>query len=325
MDGPRMTATNANDPASNTNPLLPELRSGTRTPIPPAGPAGTFGHVVKFGRMVKFEHTLFALPFALASAAIAARGHHISLARIAGIVTAMAGARTAAMGFNRIVDRHIDARNPRTRAREIPAGLISLRAAWTLTLLSTIVFVAAAAALGRLCVALSPLALLLLFGYSFTKRFTALCHLFLGLAIAAGPAGAWIAVRGDFTWTPGLLMIAVASWIAGFDVLYALSDHEFDRASGIHSIPARLGVPTSLAVSAALHVITVAALVLLAGAAHLGAAYMVGVAIAVVLLVYEHAILRPADLSRLNIAFFNLNGYVSFVFLVAVLADTLLL
>src|SRR6185312_15398667 len=165
---------------------------------------GALAHVAKFGRMVKFEHTLFALPFALASAAIAARGHGISGARIAGIVLAMAGARTAAMGFNRIVDRQIDARNPRTARREIPAGVISLRAAWTMTLAATALFVLAAAALGPLCLALSPVALLLLFGYSFTKRFTALCHLFLGLAIAAGPAGAWIAVRGDFGWPPGL-------------------------------------------------------------------------------------------------------------------------
>jgi 4-hydroxybenzoate polyprenyltransferase len=284
---------------------------------------GALAHVVKFGRMVKFEHTLFALPFALAAAAIAARAHGISAARVAGIVVAMAGARTAAMGFNRIVDRHIDARNPRTARREIPAGVISLRAAWTMTVAATAVFVLAAAALGPLCLALSPIALLLLFGYSFTKRFTALCHLFLGLAIAAGPAGAWIAVRGDFGWPPGLLMIAVAAWIAGFDILYALSDRDFDRASGIHSIPARLGVTGSLVVSALLHVITVLALIGLATAAHLGPAYLSGVAIVVALLIYEHAIVRPSDLSRLDVAFFNLNGWVSVIFFVATVADVL--
>ncbi|HXU60304.1 MAG TPA: UbiA-like polyprenyltransferase [Polyangia bacterium] len=284
---------------------------------------GALAHVAKFGRMVKFEHTLFALPFALASAAIAARGHGISGARIAGIVLAMAGARTAAMGFNRIVDRQIDARNPRTARREIPAGVISLRAAWTMTLAATALFVAAAAALGPLCLALSPIALLLLFGYSFTKRFTALCHLFLGLAIAAGPAGAWIAVRGDFGWPPGLLMIAVASWIAGFDVLYALSDRDFDRAAGIHSIPARLGVTGALIVSALLHVATVAALIALGTCAHLGPAYLSGVAIVVALLIYEHAIVRPTDLSRLDVAFFNLNGWVSVIFFVATVLDVL--
>lgn len=285
---------------------------------------GALAHVVKFGRMIKFEHTLFALPFALAAAAIAARAHGITLARIGGIVLAMAAARTAAMGFNRIVDRHIDARNPRTARREIPAGLVSLRAAWTLTLVATAVFVLAAAALGPLCLALSPVALLFLFGYSFTKRFTALCHLFLGLAIASGPAGAWIAVRGDFGWPPGLLMIAVGAWIAGFDVLYALSDRDFDRSAGIHSIPARLGVTGSLVVSALLHLITVLALVALGSVAHLGPAYLSGVAIVVALLIYEHAIVRPTDLSRLDVAFFNLNGWVSVIFFIATVVDVLL-
>ncbi len=284
---------------------------------------GALGQVVKFGRMIKFEHTLFALPFALAAAAIAARAHGITAARVAGIVVAMAGARTAAMGFNRIVDRHIDARNPRTARREIPAGVISLRAAWGMTLAATAVFVVAAAALGPLCLALSPVALLFLFGYSFTKRFTALCHLFLGLAIASGPAGAWIAVRGDFGWPPGLLMIAVGAWIAGFDILYALSDREFDRSAGVHSIPARLGVRGALIVSALFHVITLSALVALGGCAHLGPSYAIGVAIVAALLIYEHAIVRPGDLSRLDVAFFNLNGYVSVVFFAATLIDTL--
>ena len=193
--------------------------------------ATPMNQVVKFGRMIKFEHTLFALPFALAAAAIAARGHGLSIARVAGIVVAMAGARTAAMGFNRIVDRHIDAKNPRTAGRELPTGAISLRAAWALTIAASAVFLGAAAALGPLCLALAPVALAILFGYSLTKRFTALCHLFLGLAIAGGPAGAWIAVRGDFGWAPGLLMLAVGCWIAGFDILYALADRDFDRAA----------------------------------------------------------------------------------------------
>jgi 4-hydroxybenzoate polyprenyltransferase len=285
---------------------------------------GALAHLLRFGRMVKFEHTLFALPFALAAAAIAARGHGLPAARVAGIVIAMAGARTAAMGFNRIIDRHIDAKNPRTAGREIPTGAISLAAAWTLTLVATAVFVGAAAALGPLCLALSPVALFFLYGYSFTKRFTALCHLFLGLAIASGPAGAWIAVRGDFGWAPGLLMIAVACWIAGFDILYALSDRDFDRTAGIHSIPARFGVGGALAISAALHLVTAAALLALAPIAHLGLPYLAGVALVIALLVYEHAIVRPNDLSRLGVAFFNLNGYVSVVFFVATLADVLL-
>ena len=192
-----------------------------------------------------------------------------------------------------------------------------------MTLAATAVFVGAAAALGPLCLALSPVALLFLFGYSFTKRFTALCHLFLGLAIASGPAGAWIAVRGDFGWAPGLLMIAVAAWIAGFDILYALADRDFDRKAGLHSIPARFGVAGALVISALFHLITVAALVALGPVAQLGAPYWAGVALVVALLVYEHAIVRPGDLSRLNLAFFNLNGYVSVVFFIATLIDTL--
>jgi 4-hydroxybenzoate polyprenyltransferase len=290
---------------------------------PDAARASALAQVSKFGRMIKFEHTLFALPFALAAAAIAARGHGLSLARLGGIVVAMAGARTAAMGFNRIVDRHIDAQNPRTAKREIPAGAISLRAAWALTLVATGVFVAAAAALGPLCLALSPIALFFLYGYSFTKRFTALCHLFLGLAIASGPAGAWIAVRGDFGWVPGLLMIAVGAWIAGFDILYALADRDFDRQAGLHSVPALFGVGGSLVLSALLHLVTAGALLALASVAHLGAPYLVGVAVVIALLAYEHAIVRPRDLSRLDVAFFNLNGYVSVAFFIATLVDTL--
>jgi 4-hydroxybenzoate polyprenyltransferase len=274
--------------------------------------------------MIKFSHTVFALPFALAAAVLAARHHHLSLWRLLGIVIAMAGARTAAMGFNRIVDRDIDARNPRTARRELPTGAVSINAAWILTLISTAVFVGAAAFLGRLCLELAPIALVLLFGYSYTKRFTFLCHLFLGLAIASGPAGAWIAVRGDFALTPALLMVAVTTWIGGFDILYAISDLDFDRRAGLHSIPARIGVTGALAVSGALHVVTAGALLALAPAAHLGAPYLIGVVITVGLLIYEHAIVRPSDLSRLDVAFFTLNGYVSVIYFGATLADVLL-
>ncbi|HTA19869.1 MAG TPA: UbiA-like polyprenyltransferase [Polyangia bacterium] len=293
------------------------------TTTPPTEARGALDHVVTFGRMIKFEHTIFALPFALSAAAIAARGHGLTILRLVGIVVAMAAARTAAMGFNRIADRHIDAKNPRTARRELPAGAVTLRAAWTLTLASAAVFVGAAALLGPLCLALSPVALALLFGYSFTKRFTFLCHLFLGLAIAAGPAGAWIAVRGTFTLVPGLLMIAVACWIAGFDVLYALADRDFDRGAGLHSIPARFGVAGALAISGALHAVTLAALFALPHVAGLGLPFLAGVVVVAALLVYEHAIVRPSDLSRLDAAFFTLNGYVSVVFFVATLVDVL--
>lgn len=282
---------------------------------------GVVGQALKFGRMIKFSHTIFALPFALAAAAIAARGVGLPAPRLVAIILAMAGARTAAMGFNRIVDRHIDAKNPRTAARELPTGRVSLAAAWTLTLGSAALFVGAAASLGPLCLALSPVALALVFGYSFTKRFTFLCHLFLGLAIAAGPAGAWIAVRGDFSLAPALLMIAVATWIGGFDILYAIADTDFDRAAGLHSIPARFGIRTALVLSGGLHLITLVALAALAPAAGLGITYLVGVGIVFALLTWEHAIVKPTDLSRLNVAFFSLNGYVSVIFLAATLLD----
>jgi len=285
--------------------------------------AGGGNALARFGRMIKFSHTVFALPFALAAAALAARGHPLSLSRLLAIIVAMAGARTAAMGFNRIVDRRIDARNPRTAQRELPVGAISLNAAWALTLASTAVFVGAAAFLGKLCLTLAPVALLFLFGYSFTKRFTFLCHLFLGLAIAGGPGGAWIAVSGDFGLAPTFLMIAVITWIGGFDILYAISDADFDRGAGLHSIPARFGVPRALVISAVLHGITSGMFIALSVAAHLGSVYLVGIAIVIGLLIWEHTIVRADDLSRLNVAFFNLNGYVSVVFFLATLIDVL--
>ncbi len=279
--------------------------------------------VATFGRMVKFSHTVFALPFALASVALAARGHGITLAQVVAILVAMAGARTAAMGFNRIVDRRLDASNPRTAGREIPTGKVSVRSAALLTATSAAVFVAAAASLGRLCLVLSPVVLSLVLGYSFTKRFTWLCHLFLGLAIGIAPAGAWIAVRGELAAPAVWLVVAVTTWIGGFDILYALSDREFDRAAGIHSIPVRFGVPVALAISAALHLGTVMALLATGWAAGLGTIYLAGVAVVVAIFVYEHSIVRPTDLSRLDVAFFNLNGYVSLVYLLATLAQVL--
>ena len=285
--------------------------------------SATLSVVATLGRMIKFSHTVFALPFALAAAAIAARGHGITLAQVLAILLAMASARTAAMGFNRIVDRRLDARNPRTAGRELPAGKVSVRAASLLVAGSAAAFVAAAASLGRLCLVLSPVVLVVVLGYSFTKRFTWLCHLFLGLAIGIAPAGAWIAVRGEVGMPALWLVAAVATWIGGFDILYALADRDFDRREGIHSIPARFGVPAALALSAILHLGTVLALLAAGQAAGLGVIYYVGVAVVVGIFVYEHAILRPSDLSRLDVAFFNLNGYVSLVYFAATLAQVL--
>jgi 4-hydroxybenzoate polyprenyltransferase len=279
--------------------------------------------VAAFGRMVKFSHTVFALPFALASAAIAARGHGITLGQVIAILLAMVGARTAAMGFNRIIDRHLDAKNPRTAGREIPTGKISVLAAAALTVVSAAVFVGAAASLGRLCFVLSPVVLALVLGYSFTKRFTWLCHLFLGLAIGIAPTGAWIAVRGGLGAPALWLSLAVTTWIGGFDVLYALADRNFDRGVGIRSIPARFGVPAALVISTAAHLATVIALVAAGRTAGLGIIYFCGVAAVVAILVYEHSIVRPGDLSRVDVAFFNLNGYVSLVYFAATLAAVL--
>ena len=282
-----------------------------------------FTAMVTFGRMVKFSHTVFALPFALAAVAIATDGHGVSPKQIAAIVLAMVGARTAAMGFNRIVDRRIDAANPRTAGRELPTGKVSLAAAVTLTVVSAALFIGAAAWLGPLCLQLSPIVLALVLGYSFTKRFTALCHLFLGLAIGIAPAAAWIAVRGRLNAPALWLSAAVAAWIAGFDILYALADRDFDRKTGIHSIPARLGVPAALLISALLHAASVGALLAAGHAAGLGWIYLAGLAVVAAMLIWEHAILRPSDLSRLNVAFFNLNGYVSVIYFAATLVDVL--
>jgi 4-hydroxybenzoate polyprenyltransferase len=243
------------------------------------------------------------------------------MAQVAAILVAMAGARTAAMGFNRIVDRRLDAKNPRTAGRELPTGKVSVTTAALLTAFSAAAFIAAAASLGRLCLALSPIVLGLVLGYSFTKRFTWLCHLFLGLAIGIAPAGAWIAVRGELSAPALWLVVAVTTWIGGFDILYALSDREFDRSAGIHSIPARFGIPAALAISAVLHFGTVIALIVVGQSAGLGPIYFLGVAAVAAIFAYEHAIVRPSDLSRVDVAFFNLNGYVSLVYLLATLAQ----
>lgn len=285
--------------------------------------------VIAFGKLVRLSHTIFGLPFALASTALAhvwATTHGLpglTAWRLVLIVAAFTGARAAAMGFNRIVDRRFDAANPRTADREIPTGAISLRAAWTLTLGSAAVFLASAWALGPLPLLLSPLCLALVLGYSFFKRFSWSSHLVLGAALSLAPGGAWIAVTGTFAgWpTPTLLMLAVATWVAGFDVLYSLSDVGFDRAHGLHSIPARFGIRGALAISGALHLFTTVLLVALHFQAGLGALHGIGVALIAVILCVEHAIVRPNDLSRLGKAFFDLNGWVSLAYLGFTLSD----
>ena len=259
--------------------------------------------------MIKIEHTLFALPFALTGMVLAAEGW--PEARTFGwIVVAMVGARSAAMGFNRLVDRRIDAENPRTRSRALPAGLVSPGFVAAFVAAALALLLVAAWQLNPLCLVLAAVAVPVLLGYSYTKRFTAASHAVLGLALAGAPLGAWVAVRGDLAPTPWLLAGAVASWVAGFDVLYALQDESFDRAAGLHSIPARLGTLAALWISAALHAVTLALLATLPFIypPGLGLGYWIGVAGCAALLAAQHAVVRPHDLSRLDAAFFTANG-----------------
>lgn len=274
--------------------------------------------------MIKFEHTLFALPFALMGMMLAAGGWP-EWRTVGWIVVAMVGARSAAMGFNRLADRRIDAVNPRTASRALPAGLVSPGFVALFVVASCLLLVFAAWRLNPLCLALSPLALAVLLGYSYTKRFTALSHLVLGLALAGAPIGAWIAVRGDVTPTPLVLAGAVLLWVAGFDVLYALQDTAFDRDRGLHSIPARLGELPALVLSAVMHAGTLALLAWLPRVypAGLGGLYWSGWAACLALTAWQHSIVRPSDLSRLNAAFFTANGALSVVLFVLTGADLL--
>jgi len=277
-----------------------------------------------YSSLVKLSHTVFALPFALSAVILAAPFAEVTWWKVALIIVCIAAARTAAMGFNRLVDRDIDADNPRTADREIPAGKVSVGAARALVLASCAVFVAGAGVLGELPLLLSPVALALALGYSYTKRFTALCHVVLGVAVAFAPGGAWIAIGAPVTAAPWLLVAGVACWVAGFDILYSLQDRDFDGAQQLHSIPVRFGVTGALWLSGLLHVGTVVALVLAGMVLGRGTPYMMGVALVGLLLTYEHAIVGPGDLSRIDKAFFDINGYVSVAFLAFVGLDQLL-
>jgi 4-hydroxybenzoate polyprenyltransferase len=263
--------------------------------------------------LVRFSHSLFALPFALASAWLAARGRPAARVLVLVIVCAVA-ARTAAMAFNRWLDRGLDAENPRTSGRELPRGVLTPRAALALTATAALVFLAGAWALNPLCARLAPAVLAVLFVYSATKRFSAGSHFVLGLALALAPLGAWVAVRGNLQGDlapPLLLALAVLTWVAGFDLIYACQDEAFDRARGLHSIPARFGTAQALRLSSLLHVVTLVALALLAWRARLGLAFDLALLATGVLLVWQHRLVSPADLSRVDLAFFTLNGWVS--------------
>jgi 4-hydroxybenzoate polyprenyltransferase len=275
--------------------------------------------------MIKFEHSIFALPFALTGALLAIRdgglAGDILWRKIAWIVVAMVGARSAAMAFNRLIDADIDARNPRTRLRHIPAGLLSAGFGWGFVAVTSLLFVLAAHELNILCFRLAPVALGIVFAYSFTKRFTSLSHVILGFALGIAPAAAWIAIRGSLDARILWLTAAVTFWTAGFDIIYSCQDYEFDTDAGLFSLPRRLGVAGALIVSRLLHVAMLACLLALVSTLQLGALSLVGIAVVAALLVYEHRLVKPDDLSRVNAAFFTINGYVSVLFFLFWAAD----
>jgi len=271
--------------------------------------------------MIKFEHTVFALPFALTSAVLA---DGLSLRVLGWILVAMVGARSAAMAFNRLVDLEYDRLNPRTASRALPTGVLSAAEVWAFTAVAAGIFVLAAWMLNPLAFALSPVALLVIFGYSYTKRFTTLSHLVLGLALGIAPTGAWIAVTGRIDLAPIILSAAVVFWTAGFDIIYALQDLEFDSRLGLFSIPSALGPRKGLAISRLFHALSALLLLAFGIVLGLGAVYYAGVAFAAVLLAYEQNLVRPDDFSKVNVAFFNANGLVSAGYFLFALADLIL-
>ncbi len=277
----------------------------------------------RWAAMVKVAHSLFALPFALSGAVLAAARHGISWTQVAWIVVAMFGARNAALGFNRLVDRRIDAANPRTADRELPAGRLSVTSVWIVTVLLAALFVFASFRLGKLCGWLSPLALALVFGYSWTKRFTWLSHVFLGLALAVAPVGGWVAVAGGFSVLAWLLGAAVLLWVAGFDVIYACQDVEFDRNAGLFSLPARFGPARALAAARGFHAAAWLVLVAIGWLGALHPVYWIGVVAIGLLLAQQHRLVGPDDLSRVGVAFFNLNAVIAILYFIDVLAAVL--
>ncbi|HEY3269254.1 MAG TPA: UbiA-like polyprenyltransferase [Armatimonadota bacterium] len=269
-----------------------------------------FGKISVLLEMIMFQHTVFALPFALMGMLVASGGRP-GWRVLAWILAAMVGARSSAMTFNRIVDARIDARNPRTARRAIPAGLVSAAEAWAFLCVTTALFVGAAWQINRLALALSPVALLVVWGYSLTKRFTKWAHAVLGLSLAIAPVGAWVAVTGRIGAPSLWLAAAVVCWVAGFDVIYSLQDIDFDKTQGLHSMPAKWGPARALAMSSALHVLSAVFLAAFGYSAGLGAFYYAGALGATALLAYEHSLVKPDDFSRVNAAFFTVNGLMS--------------
>lgn len=273
---------------------------------------------------IRFSHSVFALPFALTGALLAAREHPVTWRQVAWIIVAMVTARSAAMGFNRLVDAQYDARNPRTATREIPRGVMSRTEATVFVAISAAAFIASSWMINTLCGLLSPVALAIVFWYSLAKRFTSYTQAFLGLAMAVAPVGGWLAAGGEFVRPePWLLGAAIGLWVGGFDVLYACQDYAFDRDHGLRSIPVRFGIPRALTISRVMHVATVICMAGLALVAPLGTVYVVGVAFVAALLVYEQSLVSSTDLSQVKRAF-DLNGYVGIVYFLTTAAAVFL-
>ncbi len=282
--------------------------------------------IADYGRLVRFSHTVFALPFALSAVALAWPKHPVTLRALFWILVAMVGARSAAMGFNRLADRKFDALNPRTKEWELPKGAVKVWEAIALTGAAALIFVIAAYELNWICFVLSPVALAIVFFYSLTKRFTWASHLFLGLALSIAPVGAWLAVietSVELTElsVPLYLGLAVVFWLAGFDIIYSLQDREFDRSQGLYSVPVRFGVARALQISTICHLCTIVFLIMVGLSAHMNLLYWIGLVAVIVVLVWEHRIVSPTDLSRINRAFFDLNAYVSIAFFLSTVAD----
>jgi 4-hydroxybenzoate polyprenyltransferase len=284
-----------------------------------------WGKLTSLLEMIKFSHTVFAFPFALMGVVLAslANGTAPTFGQIFWVCIAMIGARTGAMGLNRIIDARIDADNPRTAERHLPAGRVSSGEAWLMVLGAFTLLLIAAWMLNPLCLKLSPIAIFFLVLYSYCKRFTSMAHIVLGICLAAAPVGAWIALRGDIGWPVMVLGLAVLFWVAGFDIFYALQDYEFDREKGLFSIPSRFGVERSFQITRVFHIIMILLLLLLSFSPGLGVIYLIGVLVVAGLLVYEHTLVRPDDLSLLDAAFFNMNGYISVTIFLFTLADAL--
>ncbi|GAA0452105.1 menaquinone biosynthesis prenyltransferase MqnP [Streptomyces sp. NPDC046215] len=289
------------------------------------GPAPSSGKVKAFLRLVLIEHSIFALPFAYIASLTAMYqwDENIHWTRLLLVTVAMVGLRTFAMACNRIIDREIDARNPRTAGRELVTGAVSVRSAWTGALIAVFFFLGAAALLNPLCLALAPLAVVPMVVYPYGKRFTHFPHAILGLAQAIGPVGAWLAITGEWSWDAVILGLAVGVWIGGFDLIFGCQDVLADRAEGVKSVPARFGVPAALHGARACHVVTTALLVWYALATDAGVFFWAGLVVVTVAFVYEHTIVRPHDLSRLNRAFFTVNGFIGIALFGCALLDLL--